>query len=245
MRVFLLAFCVLAAMVGVRGQAPADKITSQEYIEANELSREFFQTLIKTGDIGTVVSKFGTPDFKDCISENELALFPEVTAKDFSRDQIVRMYFAETDFLALSMVFGSQQEYDDDDLTPDSFPMSFKKRLGQKSLEFILGSDDSKRPADFMPIVRSLERANPAFRREMIRTNASATEKFRSRLDWLETESTVAEYMFRPELSMKPQGCGLKPETTRVINVDVPMYQLQLVRVGGKLKVFKYVVHVH
>lgn len=252
MRVFLLAVCVLAAIVGVRGQAPTDKITSEEYIEANELARNFFARFIKTMDIRRLINELGTSDFDQCIGSEDFNFVRSEQLAKISFRQRIRLYDAETNFSFALFLWGSRQAKDDDIAVFGLLPKRVQRAVSRKIFDEMIKNDDSessshsdKANLEYVTrVVTTLERANPIFRNEVRKVRAARSDGFREAMRFLEFESTIATYLFAPELDNDAKTCGSVAIKGRVIYVDIPFFQLQMVRDRGRLRIFQMPFHV-
>ncbi len=254
MRVFLLAFCVLAFVADVQSQAPADKITPQEYIEANEFARKFWKRLLATADVEPLIDEYGEKNFYQCLDLNDFQSVRDDQIRPARQSQLKRLYLAETIFMIRLVLWGGSRpkilSMDDDDDPFVSFPREVQKAMSKKTWELVdknegnfnLDKQESDQAANayFDKVLVSLERANPVWLKHISRskTNRASLTKHLAKY---EVEN---EYAFRPELSDPKYSCERQKYIPRPIIVDVPFLQMRVGKVDGKLKLLQLPFHI-
>ncbi len=252
MRVFLLAFCILAAMVGVRGQAPADKITPEEYIEANEFARKFWKKLLVTADVEPLIKEYGEKNFYRCLDLDDFQFVRDDQIRPARQPQVKRLYLAETDFVIRLFLWGSGRPEifitDDDEDPFVSFPPEVQRAISKKTWELVDKNDgnfnvdkpesDQVANAYFDRVLATLEITNRVWLKHISRSTSNIASQ---RLAKYEAEN---EYAFRPELSDPNYSCERQKYIPRPIIVDIPFLQMRVWKVDGKLKLLQLPFHI-
>ena len=96
----------------------------------------------------------------------------------------------------------------------------------------------------FNAVLSAFERSGPILRDEVKKADAKRSPGFKKAMDDLEFRSTIAKYLFAPELDSNPEPCDSVAVNGRVIYVDIPFFQLHMVRDRGRLRIFRMPFHI-
>lgn len=246
MRIFLLLCClIVSSVVTVRSQDTADKITPEEYIEANELAQRFSERLLETKDFTPIIGDLFAENFeRDFDSDSFFGIDRKFHANLSDGDR--RRYFvAINNWLYLySLVVFSQNSSTSTALDQDYFTKRviqiLKKdpvlRKGFRVL--ILEGESDELPlidtkAKLTAMLRSLDRVT-AYARETARLNKAGNTNA-----WKETMKdfrTRFKY-FKPWVRNCIRDCYSRPKGTRIITVNAEIFQLDLLRIQGRLRI--------
>ncbi|MFT3743299.1 MAG: hypothetical protein QM785_03290 [Pyrinomonadaceae bacterium] len=252
MRQFLLVLLIVAiAVVSSVAQTKAEKITSEEYIEANELSRHFFAVFADTMDIKSLIKDFGTSDFYDCVEHGDAPFVRSNQAEKMSMVQRRRFYIAETNFLMAIFMWGTNSPGSTGGFSFKMLPTQVKTILTKQTFDAMVKNDssdanlsDAETRKYINSLLPKLERSIPIFRNRVKNAGGRNSRGFRDAMRFFEFESTIADYLFRPELKTESKSCGSVSVGGRVLYADIPFFQIQMVKVNGRLKVHQLVFHV-
>lgn len=247
MRQFLLALSIVATLaISSLSQTKVEKISSEEYIEANELSRKFFARFAQTMDLKPLIQDLGTSDFYDCIDKVD----SEQTGT-MSKAMKKRYFLAETNFLMAIFMWGTRSSGSNDVFDFKMLPKRVQKIITKQTFDAWIKDSDSvssfsmgENRTNLNSILRKLEQSTPIFRDEVINAGSTKSQGFRKAMRFLEFDSTVSKYLFRPELGRKEKACGSVSLGGRVIYADIPFFQLQMVKVNGRLRIHQIFFHI-
>ena len=250
----LIVFCCSLLVEKVDAQTNQDKITPKEYIEANEFARKFWKKLSETKDLKPLIGEFGTKDFYRCLGTGDFAFLRDDQLRPARVAMIKRYYVAEANFMLLFVLWSQNTSGLTDSESSDIFsqlPGRVKRAFPKKTWDAIEKNDsnyDADKPQSdksaneyFDRVMIALEKAAPAWRKELVRIKAGQNSTFR--INQKEIEKNFS-YAFRPEVNSSDRSCRPLSKNERVIIVDVPFFQLTLVREDNKLKVLSFPFHI-
>ncbi len=251
---------LLIAAQLTHAQKAETKITPAEYKEANIIAKKFYRRFIETKDIGPLFREFYVKDFRRRLQKAEaddwsMALTgqsPPPAPPFERRPQLQKLYESERNVLFLMMLYTNslpKEKLMDDDTGLESLPLDVK-RVMQKNKPLVtqLMEDDfasgashyDKGSVEFFDKVMDLYRQLiPLLRKAAVKINAGKTKLFR------ENTKHVSDWMqvFQPWSSKTDNYMGL-PDGTRIIYVNIPYFQLALVKENKRLRVINFVFYV-
>lgn len=264
MNTLKLLLLLLFATATVVTQEPASKITPAESEEAIRLARDFSDDMLKTKDLKQLTPKYFVSDYARRALLNERVVMgkPDLvsmilsrkTAKGLSETDVRRFIEEENTFSYLFMLdsfskFSSTSPKED----PQPFPKEITKILrSDKFLKVMIdsksansASDDddesyyASSPERFRRLLALYERLNPLLRNQAAKMNAGYTK------DWEETMTDFGSRFdyFKPSADACDDECFGFPKGTRVITINVPVFQLAMVKVGPELKIVRAICY--
>lgn len=246
---------LIVSATGIFSQT-TDEITPQEYIEANELSHKFSDKLFRTRDVTPLIKEYFVKDFIERSLHNEYeSAFFFLTKDEVPRNRISkfkRFYIGQMNFILLLMI-SSYGRPDVDinksvDNPEDLFPRpvrgvlkrdpSFKALIDRLDGRQIKSKVRTEKEKDlrFDSYLRSLEWMNPTLRK--------STDKIvlKDSKNWKETIAFVDDYMstYKPRKESCDVNCYGFRNGTRLIYVNIPLFNLVLVKLDGKMLVINF-----
>jgi len=222
-------------------QESSAKITQGEASEAERIARSFTERLEQTKDLTPLIEEFFAHDFiggylKDTGTNRFLILKREV-ARQVDRDELLRYYVVSLNAGYLNTVYihskypsTSSKDIPEEELIPLDVARLVKNHpytAFYKSKEEI---DSVEQLRSYMDL---WEKAGALLRKRLVRSKAERSEGYRLTLaDW-----AVRFHLYEPWLRDWGDGCLGLPKGTRLIAVNIPVFQLYLVVIGGKMKI--------
>lgn len=232
-------------------QTSEPQITLSEAQEAERVARQFTKRLEQTKDMAPLTEEFFVPEFLEgYLQEGDFGhhflILKRDVASQVSRAELQRYYIALLNLGYLhALYFYSKYP----STAPDNFPPEERQfppdviRLIKKhpyaaahmrngtpagdTDEWIDSAEKLRSQTDFM------EKAGELLRRYVIRGKAERTRAYRVTL----TDFGQRFRHFQPSLSVCNEKCLGLPVGTRLIKVNVPVFQLRLARVGGRMRI--------
>jgi hypothetical protein len=222
-------------------QESSPKITQSESREVERIARLFSQRLEQTKDLTPLIEEFLVSDFiggylKDTEINRFLIVKREV-ALQVSRDELLRYYIVSLNVGYLHSVYihskypsTSNKEIPDERLFPPDvtrliknhpYTATYKDKVEIQSVEQLRGYTDL------------WEKAGALLRKRVVRSKAEKSKRYRITLaDWGERFNH-----YQPEARNCNESCLGLPKGTRLITVNIPVFQLELAMIGGKMKI--------
>ncbi|MFZ1702139.1 MAG: hypothetical protein WBO10_06240 [Pyrinomonadaceae bacterium] len=239
------------SLISVNGQSATDKITPQEYIEANEFAHRLSHRVVKATDLGPLIRAYAIENFNDCISETGYGTLRDDTLMANQGSLHPRFYLAEINFFHLISLFRltlTDEQIDKLDESDDPFaglPVRVRNiisSLDEPSVDEDRPLSISDKEKNFKKFLLALEKSNPLLRKYV--TNGLAAKPALVRKNILRIEKN-SEYAFRPELLRKPPKCFEHESDRRFISVDIlPWFNMTLTKVDDRLKLVSFIFHV-
>ncbi|MBK8302480.1 MAG: hypothetical protein WBC19_08885 [Pyrinomonadaceae bacterium] len=246
---------LIVSATGIFSQT-TDKITPQEYIEANELSHKFSDRLFKTKDIEPLIKEYFAKDFieRSFNNEYESAIF-FLTKDEIPRNRtskFKRFYVEQMNFMVLMTISAYASPDIDFDKVGDNpeeyFPRPAPRELKRNPYTRALferfdgGQIESKVLAEkekellFDNYLRSLERMNRILRK------STANIVLKNSKRWKENLAFVDVYLstYKPRNEACDRSCYGFPKGTQLIYVNIPLFCLVLTRLDGKSRVINF-----
>jgi hypothetical protein len=254
----VLALSVVASMA----QAEPTGITPNEYKQANDLAHSFSDRLLETKDIKLLTRAYFLKDYarRALLNERKVGgeddlvsmLLPRKTARKVTEAQLRRFIDEENNWIYLSMLYtfsrNSSTNASDDPqpVPPEVLAIVKKDRLFRKiflpeerTADVSKDVDDSQYNASSVSRFRRLlglfESVNPTMKR-ITSSNKSGHTKA-----WMETMTDFGTrfHYFDPWAHGCNDECFGFPKGTRIITVNVPVFQLAMMQVDGKMKILR------
>lgn len=247
--IILTAVILTASAVGVFAQGN-DKITPAEYIEANEFSHTFADRLLKTKDIGPLLKDFFVQDFIEKMMDEEDCFINKDQTILLRPAQRHKICVSGNNLIYLSGLFifsrnvSSIDANNDDDPYKD-FPPSIRKfmvRILRKDFDGDFKPDPTSqslkaRQREAVLFANKMSRLvdgiNTGMRRDAVKIKAGENKY------WVANLAKVDKsWHFNVPTAVKCDArCYGYPAGSRLIKVNVPFFQLTLVKVDGRLRI--------
>lgn len=246
-----------AALRATQDQPVDEKLTREEKREAISLARMFVERLRETRDITPLISEFFASDFSP---QNSTLLFEEVAPDviaNLSREELLRCYAAEFNLSYLTFLHFMAID------TPDSsehigpeeiFPPELTDLIARNAnMESVLGETEdgaaSQSEAEFR--IQSLEQLRNAMAvmEEAVRLMQDHFTKNPPEQSpfFKENFKQAAKGFdaFKPALQIDEELLNTLPAGARVIEINIPFFQLTLIRSDSGLKIFGATFCIH
>ena len=231
---------------------PASRVVSSDATELEKAAKyalSFSQSLEQSKDFKPIVEKFFSTDYLDGYVHDEdtnwfLNLNRDTAAK-ISRAELQRFYVASLNAGYLSCLYLiSQYPSDSDEPVPDkslvppdiiqaikNHPYTATYKREADSYDYLAENIDSvERLRSYTDL---LERISALMRKHVISVGAEHSREYRAVLeDWDWTFD-----LYQPKVRVCATDCFGLPKGTRLFQVNVPVFRLQLAEIRGELKI--------
>lgn len=246
---------LIVSATGIFSQT-TDKITPQEYIEANEFSHKFSDRLLRTKNIEPLINEYFVNDFiKQSLHNEYESSFFFLTKNEIPinrTSKFKRFYVAQTNFMVLFMLYNFGHPDVDLDKMGDNpelyFPRSVRrslrrdpyfealfKRLDGAEIEPKVLTENEKEFL-FDNYLRLTERLSRILRKSTGGVRLENTKK------WKESQAFFDDYLgaYIPRKESCDDNCYGFPKGTQLIYVEIPLFGLVLAKIDGKLRVINF-----
>jgi hypothetical protein len=227
-------------------------VKSRDGIESEKVAKyalSFSQSLVQTKDFKPIIEKFFAADYLNgYLHDNDTNWFLNLdrnTAAKLSRIELERFYVALQNANYLSSLYLISQYPSESDLpVPDEkllppdivqlvkdhpYTATYKGRAG--NYDYLAENID--RVERLRSYTDLLEKIAALMRKHVIDVRAERSKEYMSMLqDW---DWTFA--LYQPEVRICAVDCLGLPQGTRLFEVNVPVFRLQLAEIGGQLKI--------
>ena len=226
----------------------SNRITPEEYIEANELSHKFTDRLIRTKDIRPLIREFFVEDFihklRSAESGLDFLIIPDDLTKTLSNAELRTIYIEQTNWFYVGLLYyNSKKPVNLDDITDETeivqkmYPPEIANSILKEPIlsRMRASVDDGSTPptsSDFRYLRKLFRGVTPLLRKYAINTNSGHTSYWHK---YVEGDSSL----FRPQMLGHDPSYSKLPKNARIITVNIPILRLELVKLNGKMKVLR------
>ena len=225
----------------VSAQESSVKIMPSESREAERIARSFSQRLEQTKDLAPLVEEFFATDFiggyLQDTEHNRLLILKHDVAQQVSRDELLRYYIVSLNAGYLHSVYihskypsTSNKDVPEEQLFPSDVERLIKNHPNSATYK---DKDWIESVEQFRDYIDLWEKAGVLLRKHVVKSKAEKSEGYRITLtDWGKRFSH-----YQPRLRVCGESCLGLPKGTRLIMVNVPVFQLELANVNGRMKI--------
>jgi hypothetical protein len=227
-------------------------VASREEIEAKKVAKfalSFSQSLEQTKDFSPIIEKFFAANYLNgYLHDSDTNWFLNLdrdTAAKVNSAELKRFYVALMNANYLSCVYLiSQSPADSDSSVPDErllpldivqlimdhpYTAAYKRKAGN----FDYLGENIDRVERLRSYTDLLEKIAALMRKHVTSVRAERSKEYRSTLE--EWDRTFA--LYQPQVRICADDCLGLPQGTRLFEVNVPVFRLQLAEIGGQLKI--------
>jgi hypothetical protein len=252
----LAGFILLVVFTGA-AQSNSEKITEKDKREVNRVAHRFSDRLIQQKDLGLLLTEFFAPNFIERSLSNKSRAWTLLIKREFAgsrKPRELRRYFiAENNWLFLFMLHHYSRFTVNEDAPPISQTIpadikviaeKFDPRFAE-TLRYDEADDDSdddfdaneariNSPEGFPKYLRMLESLGSAMKRHANKAKAGKTRVWRESVSYLAKQYDY----FEPWMSKcSEEDCFGMPRGSNIYRVNIPLLQLFLIKLNGKMKV--------
>jgi hypothetical protein len=243
--------CFIVAPSTTVAQAKNHEITQAEIAAVNYLARRFSLRFVQTKDISLVARELFVKDFIERSTKtdySEWLILDKEFAERLPPRKLRKTYNLFTNWQYLSLLYGFSRFSSVDPADPDRcalWPPEILHILSQDQLwRASLNCNDEHTAPDssdgliasreqFERVFSVLSRALPLLRREAIRIRAGSTDAWRKTI---EDFGGRFKY-YKPWAAACERRCYGYPVGTRMFTVNAEIFQLDMVRVRGRMRI--------
>ncbi len=252
MKIKMLIPTILALAISVGAQPASEKITPKEYREANDVARRFWSRLLDTKDFKPLLREFFVENIIERHRKNKEGYSRDFLSPDemkfVNSDEQKQLFTAGNTWVFLGYWYinsvAPPKCVDGDDLLK-CFPKDVQKILYEDPVLAKSLMEDSGSPVSYEPTTREstseyvskalqiFNKTNVILRKHAIRKNAGRDRRWRT---LMKEASKYVDY-YQPSVTTPETPDYGYPKGTRFISVNTPIFQLELIRSRGRLKI--------
>ncbi len=253
-----MAVLVTIGLGSVGAQSSSTPISPAEYSEAKRIAKRFTRRFIQTKDIRPLIDEFFVKDFRSRLQRDNPPhwsnFFNDKKVPLERTEKLPQFFASEINWLWLSMLYRDSRPTssgEDDEADPFAdLPVDVRQVLEEKKplyeamfvddLSPIAENIDKKSIEYFDESLELLDETIPMLRKAAVKIGAGKTSA------WRDNSSSVEKWMkaYEPWIYECRDDCMGFEEGRRMIRVNIPYFQITMVRVGKHLRVVKFYFYI-